>query len=259
MERKSIRTRLEVKEDSDGEDGMFISGYFSTFGGEPDAVGDIVDKGAFKRTIDQRGPKGSADIVGMWRHRDPMGPLVEMKEDKKGGWFRMRLSDTPENKDNRWPYLLDGVVREVSFMFDTIKSYKEEIDGEEIRHLQEVKLYEISPVPFGANPNTSIDGFKSRLELELGLPGLFSEDEEKVGRVLSGRNKKTIITAIASMGEATKQLEALLKAAESDDGKSTPRDQASLTEVADPSIIAHLAEMKASFENLSSNLKKIRG
>lgn len=168
MEFKAIPSSLKADEDTAG--GMYISGYFSTFGGPPDAVGDIIEPGAFKRTIKNKGPKGAGKILGMWRHWDPLGKIVELLEDKKGAWFRMRLSETRENRENRWPYLLDGVVPEVSFAFDPVKSKEVETeDGKFVRILKEVKLYEISPVPFGANDRTSIDGFKALLAAELGL------------------------------------------------------------------------------------------
>lgn len=266
MEYKAIQTKLEIKEDIDGESGMFISGYFSIFGGPPDAGNDIVDKGAFLKTIRERGPEGANKIVGLWHHREPFGMPIELKEDKKGGWFRMKLTDTPENRETRWPYLTDKVVQEVSFAYDPIKYYYEAEEGkrewERTRHLQEVLLREISPVTFGMNDRTSIDGFKSVIESSLGLSGLFSENEidieDRIGRIVSIEEKRKIKMVIARMNGATKALEALLDATEPEE-ISTPESQEPRIKRAEPSVIAHLAEMKASFENLQDNLKKIRG
>jgi len=47
-----------------------FEGYASTFGNE-DLVGDIVEKGAFKKTIQERLPKNLIKVL--WQHYDPMG------------------------------------------------------------------------------------------------------------------------------------------------------------------------------------------
>ena len=62
-------TEMQVK--ADGDAGT-IEGYGSTFGGDPDAYGDIVAKGAFADSIARTMPKmlyqhGSGKHAGIWK------------------------------------------------------------------------------------------------------------------------------------------------------------------------------------------------
>ncbi len=55
--------------------------YVSTFG-NIDAGNDIVEPGAFKKTIKERFPKNL--IKAFWRHREPFGVCKQIEEDSTG-------------------------------------------------------------------------------------------------------------------------------------------------------------------------------
>ena len=76
LERKTVK--FEVK-DVNEEEGTF-SGYASTFSDEPDSYGDIVDPGAFKKTL--KAQKGQ--IVSLFNHSimEPIGKPTVMTEDE---------------------------------------------------------------------------------------------------------------------------------------------------------------------------------
>lgn len=159
MEYKSRPAELKI-----AEDGLTIVGYASTFGGEPDSYGDIVDRGAFKKTIKERFPKGS--IKMLWQHREPLGMPVELTEDSRGLHFEAKITDTQFGRDCL-AYIKDGVVNTMSIGYSTIKHEIDDGGDDEVRHLKEVKLFEISPVTFPANENATITGVKELIDRQL--------------------------------------------------------------------------------------------
>src|SRR4028119_2313378 len=92
-----------------------FEGYASTFG-NMDLVGDIIENGAFRKTIAERGPKGANKIKILWQHNEAFGMPVKMAEDEHGLWVVGQASDTQENKD-RLAYMEDGVVDSMSIGF----------------------------------------------------------------------------------------------------------------------------------------------
>ena len=139
-----------------------FEGYASTFG-NLDLVGDIVEKGAFKKTIQERLPKNLIKVL--WQHYDPMGVPKHMEEDSKGLYVVAKVSKTRENLD-RLQLMKDGVVDRLSIGYEVIKREVEETeDGKQVRRLKELKLYEFSPVTFPANEEAVITRVKGR-ELE---------------------------------------------------------------------------------------------
>jgi len=202
---------FEVKVDLEKNE---FEGYASTFG-NTDLVGDVVEKGAFKKTIQERLPKNLIKVL--WRHYEPMGLPKHMEEDSKGLYVVAKVSKTNENQD-RLQLMKDGVVDRLSIGYDVVKREIEELeDGKRIVHLKELKLYEFSPVTFAANEEAVITGVKN-MELE-GLLKRIPQLEQylKAGRVLSAANRQKVEAAIEA-------LQALLEAAEEPE-KSTPKGQ----------------------------------
>lgn len=147
--------------DLDVKNGI-ITGYFSTFG-VADLDGDIMEKGCFKKSINERGPNGKNEIKFLWQHDSwkPLGPINVLKEDSTGLYFEAKISDTSYGMDALKLYR-DGVINQHSIGFQTIKSIEEQIsEDEEVTRITEVKLWEGSAVTWGANPQTPFNGFKS--------------------------------------------------------------------------------------------------
>jgi HK97 family phage prohead protease len=156
---KSFDCDFKINDDSG--DGRTIEGYASTFGPPKDVVGDIVDKGAFKKSIRENGPKGTKRIKMLWIHDKPLGMPIELSEDDRGLHFRARVSKT-QFGDDALTYIRDGVVDRMSIGYRTIKEKFNE--DEQANHLKEVALMEISPVPFPANIQTEITAIKGLLD-----------------------------------------------------------------------------------------------
>lgn len=151
MERKTVK--FEVKE-IDEEEGTF-SGYASTFTNVPDSYGDVVDAGAFKKTIKDSGGR----VKILWNHSvmEPIGKPTELSEDSIGLLVKGKLTLGVQRARETLALMKDGVINEMSIGYDAVQSKM--IKG--VRHLTETKLWDVSPVTFAANPSAMIFDVKA--------------------------------------------------------------------------------------------------
>ena len=131
-------------------EGRTIVGYAAAFG-NIDRVKDIIEPGAFRKTIQEGKPK-----VG-YNHMHMIGKPLSMTEDSKGLLTESYISDTPRGNEVL-QLVKDGVIDAMSIAYEVIKSEDEYDKG--IRHLKELKLYEYGPVDFPANESAVINGVK---------------------------------------------------------------------------------------------------
>jgi HK97 family phage prohead protease len=164
MEHKSFQSF--VKEIS----GRTVIGIASVFG-VIDSYGEIVQKGAFKKTI----AENLSRIKHLWRHdswEPPIATINELKEASKRSLPKEVLAKFPEATGGlevtrtyldtpRGNEILAGIqadppaINEMSFGFDVIKSSITEAgDKSKIKNLLEVALWDTSDVVWGANPAT---------------------------------------------------------------------------------------------------------
>jgi HK97 family phage prohead protease len=134
----------------------FVSGFMPT----------IIKKGAFEETI----VKDRDRIKILWQHDpdEPIGKPTLLRETDEGLEFIAELSDT-QRANEALELMRDGVINEVSIGWSPVAfSYEENEDTEELtRIVNSLKLWEISPVSWGANPgakikevNSDLGGFK---------------------------------------------------------------------------------------------------
>jgi len=130
-----------------------VTGYLSAFG-NVDSDNDIIEKGAFSKSINER----FNDIFYLQQHdwTRPLGKFTKLVEDDKGLYFEGEIINTSFGEDQLKLYEA-GIVKEHSIGFITVKSEK----VSNVRIIKEVKLYEGSAVTLGANSNTPFLGFKS--------------------------------------------------------------------------------------------------
>lgn len=153
MELEYKRVPFAVKEVVPVADGGWeISGYASTWGGQPDAYGDIVARGAFADSIAARPTKF------LYEHFEPIGKQLEILEDDLGLFGRWTIVDTTRGTD-AYKLAKGGVLDSLSIGFIPVESdYRE--DG--VRVLRKCDLYEVSCVAIPANTNAVITAVKSR-------------------------------------------------------------------------------------------------
>jgi HK97 family phage prohead protease len=159
----------EFRESSDGDPGT-VEGLASTW--QEDLHGDIIHPGAFKKTVSERVPARRVPFLDghMWVGASVLGTVVEARETDRGLWFRAQLSSAASAQETRTK-MLEKHLNFTSIGFRPIHQDFEEVVIDEgsppkiIRHIREVKLYEISAVPIPANEGARIERVKSLLEL----------------------------------------------------------------------------------------------
>jgi len=160
MPKKEHKTfDFEIKELS--EEGRF-SGYLSTFG-NVDQGGDVVDAGAFKKTL-----KETKAFPLTWAHQTSTPDLVigsfEAKEDEKGlfmnGEFYLDQDGGLKAYKLVKKFFEKGIKVGLSMGYKTIKDAIETVAGGFIRHLKEVKLREGAVALFPMNLNARITQLK---------------------------------------------------------------------------------------------------
>jgi HK97 family phage prohead protease len=201
MEFKSFGFKIDEGDRSVAREQRVIKGYGSTF--EPaeraDCYGDIVLPGAFDQTLAEDFPAGKIKLFA--RHWEPIGMPLVLRADAKGLYIEARVSKTMAG-DDALELALDGVLNEMSIGFEIVDSDIMMFSGKEIRRLKRIKLYEVSLVPWGANPYAQV-----------------TEAIKSFGRVLEFREGRVLSKA---------NFELLLKARESLDtviGAASPKDE----------------------------------
>lgn len=144
-----------------GDAGTF-EGYASTFG-VLDLGGDIVIKGAYARTLGDRGTKG---IKMLWAHDSgcPIGVWDELKEDDTGLFARGRLLLSIPKGQEVYTLMREGIVDGLSIGYQVVNSARDAANG--ARLLQEVDLREISVVTFPMNETSLISSVKGGMPTE---------------------------------------------------------------------------------------------
>lgn len=151
---------LEIK-DLD-ENSRKVAFYLSAFD-KMDADSDIIRRGAFKKSIQERGPQSMSNRkIAFLRYHNwemPIGKFTELAEDDYGLFAVGELGNSTLGTDALHDYK-DGIIREHSIGFkyiaDKIKFIETGADGEGFFEVNEVALWEGSAVTFGANEFTNV-------------------------------------------------------------------------------------------------------
>lgn len=140
----------------EGEAGEF-SGFAATFG-NADRVGDVIDRGAFTKTLAAHMAAGTK-LALLWSHDPaaPVGVIDDVREDAAGLFVKGRLAlDTQRGREVHALARM-GALGGLSIGFKTIKAAARK-GG---RTLKEIDLYEISFVATPANPQARILSMKA--------------------------------------------------------------------------------------------------
>lgn len=205
---------FELKELSFSSEGRTISGYAAIFNNK-DKAGDILLKGCFAKSIQDRGPESQANdkIIMLWQHdmHEPIGRISVLREDEKGLYFEAVIDDV-ERGNQAIKQLESGTLNQFSFGYSYVWEKCEYDNERDALLVKEVVLYEISVVSIGCNGETEYLGLKSegsdpyeelKNEIESAMKGLPIRKKEEV---------QTIIAKALSLGQF--KSEAPLKAVE---------------------------------------------
>ena len=153
-----VKSNFEIK-DADLKKGI-VTGYASIFG-NLDSDEEIVVRGAFSKTIAERGPESPKPrIKHCWQHDSwqPIGIPIVLKEDEKGLYFESQFGKDTFSQDKLQQHI-DKIITELSIGYNVVRSedVRDEETGERIsRTLLELKLWEYSSVTWGANSLTEV-------------------------------------------------------------------------------------------------------
>lgn len=146
---------LEIKQI--GDDGSF-SGYGSVFG-NVDHYGDVVEPGAFAKTLIAKTP------AMLWQHdsMEPIGVWTKIAEDEKGLYMEGKLLTGKVARASEAHELLKaGAIKGLSIGYmPKAWEWSKDGSGDSIRHLKEVDLWEVSLVTFPANEAAVVTSVKS--------------------------------------------------------------------------------------------------
>jgi len=123
--------------------------------GSKDLDNDIIDEGAYGKTISERGPKGANVIWHLTDHNPSIKTAIgKFSELYTKGNQLIGVTDIPNTTwgNDMLEFYKTGHINQHSVGFMTIQA--EEGKGDAPRILKEIKLYEGSAVLWGANPNT---------------------------------------------------------------------------------------------------------
>jgi HK97 family phage prohead protease len=184
LEFKSFEIKSVTEDASSNE--MIIEGYGAIFG-NVDSHEDIIEKGAFTKTLSENGSR----IAFCYQHDiyNPIGKITTIVEDDMGLKISVRISDSEDDIKTK---IKEGILKEMSIGFQTIR-YSQDTDTD-IRRIQECKLWEISLVTIASNPLAVITGMKSDEQKD------FLEAEfDKLLAIESNREKKFNILKLKSL------------------------------------------------------------
>jgi HK97 family phage prohead protease len=174
-----------------------VSGYLASFGNK-DSDSDVIVKGAFTKSLKDRGVGSSTarKIAYLYQHdmSRPIGQFKLLTEDEKGLYFEAELDNIPLANDVLVQYK-SGTLNQHSIGFRYIADKIDYSKDEDTYFIKELELFEGSVVTMGANENTPFTGFKSeqveseveqlRRETELALKHIPYEEQYKIRQLIS--------------------------------------------------------------------------
>lgn len=164
------------------DDAGALEGYAAVFG-NLDSQGDIIEPGAFTKTIAETG--GQVPILYQHDRYEPIGVSTDLSQDRKGLYVKGQLNMDVQRARETRSLLNQGAMQGLSVGYKTVKKAYEG----SVRKLQELALKEFSPVTFPANelavatvkadgtvvwdPELTLDALRSAVSAALNPPGLY--------------------------------------------------------------------------------------
>jgi HK97 family phage prohead protease len=137
-----------------------VEGYFALFNNK-DLDGDIIERGAFAKTLAERGPAGKQLIKYLLDHdtKKVVAKITELYEDEKGLKYVAKIGTHTAGKDFQ-EMIESDLINQHSFGYKTIKQQYDSLA--KANRLKELMMSEGSALQFlGANPETTIISLKN--------------------------------------------------------------------------------------------------
>lgn len=135
-----------------------FSGYASLFG-ETDLAQDVVERGAFVRSLAKRGASG---IRMLFQHdpNQPIGVWTAISEDTRGLFVKGKLTEGVGRSAEVLSLMRAGALDGLSIGFRTVRARPDKAKG--VRRILEADLWEISVVTFPMLPGARVAVVKGR-------------------------------------------------------------------------------------------------
>ncbi|MBA4797028.1 MAG: HK97 family phage prohead protease [Rhizobiales bacterium] len=148
---------LEIKSLKDSGE---FEGYGSTFGGEPDAYGDVIAEGAYADSLAAHKARGTMPKL-FWQHNadEPIGKWTDAVEDSHGLLMRGKLNMDVQRGREAYALLKAGDIDGLSIGYRIKKHSVDNDTG--IWTLEKLDLIEVSIVSVGANENAVVQSVKA--------------------------------------------------------------------------------------------------
>lgn len=188
---------FETKEVDDAN-GTF-TGYASVFGNK-DLGGDVVEPGAFTRTLKETGGKFPLAGDHDWSLAGRLG-FVEAVEDDTGlkvtGHFNMEKQYAKDVYSDVRQALANDLPMGMSFGYDVVESNFDKKDG--ILYLLDLTVYEASLTQFPMNPAAGVTDVKAQLEQ---IERMSTEERRELIKALSAGLEPDLYGPLFTAGEA---------------------------------------------------------
>jgi hypothetical protein len=211
------RFNIEFKADAEGS----FRAVFATFD-VIDHDGDVTRKGAFS--------EGAEVVIGAFGHDTqslPVGKGVLRQDLREAAVEGRFFLDTEAGKQTYQTVKNLGSLQEWSYIYSPTKRSFGEFQGQQVRFLEEIKVYSVDPVLAGAGIGTRTTSIKGQLTFveHCEHVGVVMAEfvarvkeraalREKEGRVLSAANMGKLSSIADSLKAAAVDLEQLLADAE---------------------------------------------
>lgn len=220
---------------------------FSTYNNVDDG-GDRMIHGAFKRSIEERGLPPV-----LYSHQWGIPPIGQAQDaEEKRGKFEVLYQLFVRDGENHYfagmtqAALAGGALKEGSIGYEAVKTKDVEEDGEKIRELHDVDLFEVSPTLVGLNRGT-----RGLLEAAsaLGVPQIGEPGWEEFAKMIAKNlwefsQSKTHVSLSSNTSSNTSTT--FLEAPKLDDAKSMDSEEpaAEPSPEEDEKLAARLAEVR---------------
>lgn len=260
--------------------------------GNKDSMNEVVMPGAFTNSLSTRGmPKVCwghdwLEIIGSVteaRELSPGDPLLPPSISTNGGlWVRSRLELETQKGKEAYILLKNGHVDEFSIGYRVIRAHRVTEEGDSvddtygygyygnpksIRYLDELELYEISPVLAGANDRTALIGVKDGMpladKLDIALEAFKSiyaeaqgilERRQKEGRTFSAANMSKLEGFATSLEDISTGLRSLLDTAKGESSVGEKQDDEAISDALRAEALAAYAQFEhLRFQTLVAN------
>lgn len=168
---RNFAAELEVRSTADGRTVTGIAAPFDAptrITGEGFPFDEVIRKGAFARTIAERGDR----VKFLAAHNAetlPLGRASLLREDRAGLYAEFRVSKT-ERGDEVLELIRDGALDSLSIGFQVVSDRWDNSKVPDLRELLEVKLFEVSAVTFPAYDGARITAVRYEPSLPLSTP-----------------------------------------------------------------------------------------